>query len=188
MDNAHTKFHCQNSKIDWDMSVSITQCKRTLLPTLHMPVSQIKYKIITEKALKPDTFKNFKGYLFDTFQEDAKMLANSFIGELGRKYSKINHGFTCADYDTAMCCWTSAMAEQRHVTIDHYNEIFLIREPTCERIFSDNTSINRFVVSEAILKCLQLIEACHGNDSKLYGYNTDGILIILKYYSKTRKT
>ena len=33
------------------------------------------------------------------------------------------------------------------------------------------------VVSEAILKCLQLIETCHGKDSVLYGYNTDGIYI-----------
>ena len=30
---------------------------------------------------------------------------------------------------------------------------------------------------EAILKCLQLLEACHGKDSTLDGYNTDGIYI-----------
>ena len=33
------------------------------------------------------------------------------------------------------------------------------------------------MVSEAILKCLQLIETYHGEDSVLYGYNTDGIYI-----------
>ena len=50
-----------------------------------------------------------------------------------------------------MYCWTSAMAEKRNVTIDDYNNRYLIRGQTCRRIFSDNTSINRFVVSEAIL-------------------------------------
>ena len=53
----------------------------------------------------------------------------------------------------------------------------LIKEREVEHLKSDNTSINRFVVSEAILKCLQLLEACHGKDSKLYSYNTDGIFI-----------
>ena len=69
------------------------------------------------------------------------------------------------------------MADNRNVTIDHYNNLCLIGEQTCKRIFSDNTSINRFIVSEAILKCLQLIEACHGEESVSYGYNTDGIFI-----------
>ena len=69
------------------------------------------------------------------------------------------------------------MAEGKNVTIDHHDGIFLIREQQISHIFSDNTSINRFVVSEAILKCLQLIESCHGDNSVLYGYNTDGIYI-----------
>lgn len=30
-----------------------------LVETLHMPVSQIKYKIVTKRALKPDTFREF---------------------------------------------------------------------------------------------------------------------------------
>ena len=67
------------------------------------------------------------------------------------------------------------MAEGQNVTIDHHNGIYLIREQKINRIFSDHTSINRFVVSQAVLKCLQLIETCHGKDSVLYGYNTDGI-------------
>lgn len=69
------------------------------------------------------------------------------------------------------------MAEGRDITIDHWNDKFLIKEEHIERIFSDNTSINRFVVSEAILKFLQLIYACHGKKSVLYSVNTDGIFI-----------
>ena len=149
-----------------------------LVDTLHMPTSQIKYKIITKRALKPDTFRDFIKYIFDNLPEgEAKKITNSCIGELGRKYNKTNHGFTCTDYETAMCCWTSVMAEGKNMTIDEHNGIFHIREQQIDRISSDNTSINRFVVSEAILKCLQLIETCHGEDSVLYGYNTDGIYI-----------
>ena len=61
-----------------------------------MDSSNIKYKIITNKALKPDTFKCFLEYIFDNFKEkEAKMLANCFIGYLGTKYNKTNNGYTC---------------------------------------------------------------------------------------------
>ena len=149
-----------------------------LVDTLHMPLSQIKHKIVSKKALKPNTFSEFFKYIFDTLPEfEAKKIANSFIGDLGRRYNKTNQGFTCTDYDTAMCCWTSGLSEGKNVTVDHHEGIFMIREQNIERIFSDHTSINRFVVSEAILKCLQLINTCHGEDSVLCGYNTDGIYI-----------
>ena len=69
------------------------------------------------------------------------------------------------------------MAEGKNVTVEHFDGIYLVREQMIDRKFSDHTSINRFVVSEAILKCLQLIEVCHGEESVLYGYNTDGIFI-----------
>ena len=149
-----------------------------LVDELNMSTNQIKYKIVSKKALKPETFSEFFKYIFDTLPVgEAKKIANSFIGDLGRKYNKTNHGFTCTEYETAMACWTSAMAEGKNVTIDYHDVIYLIREQNTERIFSDHTSINRFVVSEAILKCLQLIKTCHGEDSMLYGYNTDGIYI-----------
>ena len=149
-----------------------------LVDYLNMPLNQIKHKIITKKALKPDTFSEYIKYIFDTLPEiEGKKIANSFIGNLGRKFNNINQGFTCTDYDTAMACWTSAMAEGKNVTVDHHNGIYLIREQKINRLLSDHTSVNRFVVSEAILKCLQLIESCYDNGSVLYGCNTDGIFI-----------
>ena len=151
---------------------------RYLVEELTMPPQQIKYKITTRKALKPDTFKPFIKHVFETFPEnEAKRLANSFIGELGRKYNRTNTGFTCTEYDTAMACWTQGIKDGRNIIIDSYNEIYLIKEQKCERIFSDNTSVNRFVVSQAILKCLELIRKCYGKKSALYAYNTDGIFI-----------
>ena len=149
-----------------------------LLNELHMPLSQIKYQIISKRALKPNTFTEYMKYVFDNFsQNEAKKIANSFIGELGRKYNKIDQGFCCTDWETACCCWTAGVSEGKNVTVDHYKDIYLIREQQIERIFSDHTSINRFVVSQSIKKCLQLIQTCHGKNSVLYGYNTDGIYL-----------
>ena len=147
-----------------------------LVDTLNMPLSQIKNKIVTKRALEPNTFRSYIEFIFNEFPEDqAKRLANSFIGELGRKYDKTNRGFVCRDYERAMCCWTRGMYEQRNVTVDHYNDLYLIKEQSCERIFSDNTSVNRFIVSQGILKLLQRIEICHGKQSKIFGINTDCI-------------
>ena len=149
-----------------------------LVDELTMSEKHIKYKIVSKKALKPNTFKPFLKHVFEIFPEnEAKRLANSFIGDLGRKYNKINTGFTCVEYDTAMACWTQGIKDGRNIIIDSYNEIYLIKEQKCERLFTDNTSVNRFVVSQAILECLKLIRKCYGKKSALYAYNTDGIFI-----------
>ena len=149
-----------------------------LVDELTMSEKHIKYKIVSKKALKPDTFKPFLKHVFETFPEnEAKRLANSFIGDLGRKYNKTNTGFTCVEYDTAMACWTQGVKDGRNIIIDSFNEIYLIKEQKCERLFTDNTSVNRFVVSQAILECLKLIRKCYSKKSALYAYNTDGIFI-----------
>lgn len=78
----------------------------------NMSTETIKYKITTRKALNPKTFSKFIEFVFDTFPEaEAKKLTNSFIGDLGRRYNKTNYGFTCTEYDTAMGCWKSGLAE-----------------------------------------------------------------------------
>ena len=51
-------------------------------------------------------------------------------------------------------------------------ELFLVRERQIDRIFSDNTSVNRFVISQAILSCLNLIYDNWTNESELYSINT----------------
>ena len=79
-------------------------------------------------------------------EPQAKLLSNSYIGELGRKYSRKDHGFTCSSLDTAQYFWTSSLAENRDVIIDSYQnpntkqELFLIRERQIERIISDKYS------------------------------------------------
>ena len=135
---------------------------RALITKFKMPTSNVKWCIQACKTLAPDTFKNYMLAIFSMFPESqAKLLANSYISELGRKYSRKDHGLTsCSSLDTAQCIWTSALAENRDVITDsHQNpktkqELYLIRERQIERIFSNNTSINRFVISQSILKCL----------------------------------
>ena len=51
-------------------------------------------------------------------------------------------------------------------------ELFLVRERPIDRIFSENTSVNRFVISQAILSCLNLIYDNLTNESELYSINT----------------
>lgn len=57
-------------------------------------------------------------------ESQAKLMANSFIAELGRKYKRTDHGFTCRDMDMAKCIWTSCLAEGKNITIDNYKDIF----------------------------------------------------------------
>ena len=121
---------------------------RTLITKFKMPTYNVKWCIQARKTLAPDTFKNYMLAIFSMFPESqAKLLTKSYIGELGRKYSRKDHGFTCSSLDTAQCIWKSALAENRDVVIDSYQnpntkqELYLIRERQIEHIFSDNTSI-----------------------------------------------
>ena len=71
------------------------QLVQTLITKFKMPISSVKWCIHASKTLAPDTFKNFMLVIFSMFPESqAKLLANSYIGELGRKYSHKDHGFT----------------------------------------------------------------------------------------------
>ena len=64
--------------------------------------------------MKPDTFRSFLIHIFDTFPEaGAKLLANGLTGELGRKYSRMDDGFTCRSMDTAQAIWTTGLAQKR---------------------------------------------------------------------------
>ena len=176
IDESVVKIHGNQVKIEAGFYNSFLV--QFLVQEFSLPLSQIKWQITTRKYLDPGTFRKTIKFYFENFTElEAKTLANSFIGDLGRKYNKHNCGFTSTDYDTMMCCWTHAMAEGRNLTIDEYNGLFFVKETHCQRLFSDNTSVNRFVISGAVLQLLQLIQASVGENSQLVAYNTDGIFV-----------
>ena len=70
------------------------------------------------------------------------------------------------------------VAEKMNISIDNYNNLYLICEQKLERLFRETCSINRFVVSKAILYALNLIESCYGPISGLLSVNAHGIFII----------
>ena len=139
------------------------QLIKHLVNNAQIPLSNIKWFIRARQTLKHNTFTKFLTFIFDTFlKAQAKLLANGFIGDSGRKYNKTDHGFTCRNMDRAQAIFTAGLAAGKKISIDNYKnsltnqEMFPVRERQTERIFSDNTSINRFVVSQAILSCLNL--------------------------------
>lgn len=143
-----------------------------------MPISNIKYKLIAHHGIKASTFKDFMLYIFKNFPEaQAKKIANSFIGDLGRKYNKHDFGFSCQDLQTAQDVWTDSIENGINVIIDKFKDIFLEREQKIERILADHTSINRFVISRSILQCLEKLYKNWTDKSVLYGINTDGFFM-----------
>ena len=105
-------------------------------------------------------------------------MANSFIGDLGQKYNRTNYGFTCQDLETAQNIWTQGLIHGKNITIDNFKDFYLIREQKIDRILSDHTSINRFIISRSILQCLQLLKKNWTKHSKLYSINIDGFYMI----------
>lgn len=114
-------------------------------------------------------------------------MSNSFIGELARKYNRADYGFTCQDLQTYQDIWTQGLIDGKNVTIDKFENIYLIREQKVERILSDQTSINRFVISNSILQCLKLLKQNWTEHSELYSINTDGFFMTNPKYSYKNK-
>ena len=153
-----------------------------------MPVSNIKYKLIAHHGLESDTFKEFMIYVFNNFCEsEAKKMCNSFIGELGRKFNRTDYGFTCQDLQTCQDIWTQGLADGKNITIDKFEDVYLIWEQNIERILSDHTSINRFVISNSILQSLSLLKHNWTEQSKLYSINTDGFYMTNPKHSYENK-
>ena len=151
-----------------------------------MPVSNIKRKLIAKHGIKADTIKDLMLYLFKNFPEkQAKKMANSFIGD--RKYNRTDYGFTCQDLQTCQDVWTQGTLDGKNVTIDKFEDMYLIREQKVERILSDHTSINRFVISGSILQCLSLLKRNWTKNSELYSINTDGFYMTNPKYEYENK-
>ena len=61
------------------------QLVQTLIAKFKMPISNVKWYIQARKTLAPDTLKNYLLAIFSMFPEpQEKLIANSYIGELGR--------------------------------------------------------------------------------------------------------
>ena len=114
-------------------------------------------------------------------------MANSFIADLGRKYNRTNYGFTCQALETAQNIWTQGLSDGKNITTDNFEDVYLIREQKIDRILSDHTSINRYVISQSILQCLKLLKNNWTKHSELYSINTDGFYLTNPKYSYKNK-
>lgn len=65
--------------------------------------------------------------------------------------------------------------------------MYLVREQKIERILSDHTSINRFVISGSILQCLSLLKRNWTEQSELFSINTDGFFMTNPKYQYENK-
>lgn len=120
------------SKLGFTVDTQIhldTQTLRYGLWSISLKCLPVKSNIssVLERHQHQTHSKLYVSDLFDVSRIPSKLLANSYIGELGRKYSRKDHGFTCGSLNTAQCIWTSALAEKRDVTIDSY------QDPTSKR-------------------------------------------------------
>ena len=79
-------------------------------------------------------------------------MANSFIGELGRKYDKINHGCTYTEYDTMITEKTCALMT-----------VMLKKEMVCYimnrlAVVKHKSSVSWLNSQKSVLCCLLLIK------------------------------
>ena len=65
--------------------------------------------------------------------------------------------------------------------------MYPIREQKIDRILSDHTSINRYIISQSILQCLQRLNDNWTEHSELYSINTDGFYMTNPKHSYRNK-
>ena len=154
-----------------------------------MRYANLKYEIQINCSSRYLRGHRFMLYIFKTFPEQTtKKMANSFIGDLGRKYDRTNYGFTCQDLETAQNIWTQGLTDGKNITIDNFEDLYLIREQKINsRILSDHTSINRYIISLSILQCLHLLKNNWTKHSELYSINTGGFYMTNPKHSYRNK-
>ena len=162
-----------------------------LVEEFNMDLKYIKYKLIANKVLKHDTFKEFLLHIFSNYSDDGKILCNSFIGMLGQKYKKHSSAVVCG-LQSAFDLYAqnennNTNTNTHNVTIENFdnsNELFIVKNEIIKKTIENNNSIHRFVISMGILNLLKMINKINKIDNKIkiYGFNTDGVFI--KYSDK----
>ena len=97
-------------------------------------------------ALSPDQVILHVG-TNDLKQKELKQVADSIVDLARQIENSSDASITISELFSRRDHFNEA--EGKNITIDNYKDLYLIREQTVEIIFSDNTSINWFVRSEA---------------------------------------
>ena len=96
-------------------------------------------------ALSPDQVILHVG-TNDLKQKELKQVADSIVDLARQIENSSDASITISELFSRRDHFNEA--EGKNMTIDNYKDLYLIREQTVERIFSDNTSINWFGRSE----------------------------------------
>jgi hypothetical protein len=106
--------------------------------------------------------------------DGAKLLYNSFIGSLGKKYIKEDKGFLTTDFET-VCAMYYEQPEGYGMT--KLDNVYFVRHTTEKRIDQDHGPIYRQILCQGMINLLELTKSAFGQESRLIGYNTDSVFI-----------
>ena len=149
-------------------------------------LSKDKIILFRKASYKVDCthLKNFMTQLMEIFPRDiydkhAKLLCNSFIGSLGKKFIHSDKGFITNDFETVCATfWQNADKEnQSDFNFTNLGDLYFVRETTHTRMSKDHGPIFRQVLCQGMIQVFELLKLVHGPHSQLVGYNTDSVFV-----------
>ena len=70
---------------------------------------------------------------------------------------------------------TEALLDNEKVSRHKEDDFYLIRKIEVKRKMTENCSINSHVISDSIVKLLEVIEEACDNNTEIFGYKTDAV-------------
>ena len=138
--------------------------KKESIKKMFLPCGELKYEM----------FNKFVETVYQTFTEkEGKNLINMLIGNFGTKYNKTISGCITDDEYEAY----ALHARHPNIQVFPFNNLFLVKQNSKERLLEDSTSINRFVVSGGIINLLESLKYSFDKDSRLIAIRTDCVYI-----------
>lgn len=133
-------------------------------------------------GIKCKTLKKFMTDIMDAFPRDkygdhAKLLCNSFIGGLGRKYVNVDKGFVTNDFET-VCAMFYQNEERDKVNAFTFTELdgmYFVRETAKTRMNKDHGPVHRQILGQSMISVFELLKMTMGPESQLIWVNTDAI-------------
>jgi hypothetical protein len=111
--------------------------------------------------LNKSHFANFITLLKNTFDEATfNLLANTFIGGLGKKYSTIEKIFITNDWETVCAAHNVYLTDKNKVT-STLNDIYFVKLTEKNKIYGDNAQIFRQILSQGLIQLLEMIETVY---------------------------
>lgn len=150
-----------------------------LLEKQYINKKDISHVIKASYHLDNKTFKPFVKTAIDVLGSKSKNVINQTIGNFNSKHIKQYYGCTTTSKDIVNGLYIQEIQEKkRDFKYFKLGEFYLCRSSTKKRVNSDNTSINRHVISGGIMNLIKSMEKYYIDGVNfISGYNTDSIFI-----------